>query len=48
MSTEENKDLVRRFVREVFVEGRTDSVEELVADDSARTRGDRRGQARRT
>lgn len=33
MSLEQDKLLVRRFVREVFVEGRIDSVDELVADD---------------
>jgi steroid delta-isomerase-like uncharacterized protein len=33
MSTTENKELVRRFVQEVFVEGRVESVEALVADE---------------
>ncbi|MGH2381653.1 MAG: ester cyclase [Candidatus Limnocylindria bacterium] len=33
MSTETNKALVRRFIEEVFVEGRTEAVDALVADD---------------
>ena len=33
MITHANKELIRRFVREVFVEGRIESVDELVADD---------------
>jgi steroid delta-isomerase-like uncharacterized protein len=33
MSVEENKAVVRRFVQEIFVEGRKDVVDELVADD---------------
>ncbi len=33
MSIEENKALVRRFIDEVFVEGRLESVDELVAAD---------------
>lgn len=33
MSTEENKAVVRRFVQEIFVEGRTEAVDELVAED---------------
>jgi steroid delta-isomerase-like uncharacterized protein len=32
MTLEGNKAIVRRFVREVFAEGRADSVEELVSD----------------
>ncbi|HEY7131413.1 MAG TPA: ester cyclase [Candidatus Limnocylindrales bacterium] len=33
MTTEQNKALVRRFIDEVFVQGRKDSVDELLADD---------------
>lgn len=33
MSTDANKQLVRRFVHEIFVEGRLESVDELVAPD---------------
>ncbi|HEX6139744.1 MAG TPA: ester cyclase [Candidatus Limnocylindria bacterium] len=33
MSTDDNKDLVRRFIEEVFVKGRVDAVDELLADD---------------
>lgn len=33
MDTDANKDLVRRFVQEIFVEGRPDSVDELIAPD---------------
>jgi steroid delta-isomerase-like uncharacterized protein len=33
MAKDQDKDLVRRFVREVFVEGRSASVDELVAED---------------
>jgi steroid delta-isomerase-like uncharacterized protein len=33
MSVEENKALVRRFIREIFEEGRPDAVDELCADD---------------
>ena len=33
MSTDDHKELVRRFVREVFQEGRVGSVDELVAPD---------------
>lgn len=33
MSLEENKDVVRRFIAEVFVAGRQASVEELATDD---------------
>jgi steroid delta-isomerase-like uncharacterized protein len=33
MDTDANKALVRRFVDEIFVEGRTESVDELVARD---------------
>ena len=31
--TEDNKAIVRRFIQEVFVEGRKDTVDELLADD---------------
>ena len=33
MSTEQNKALVRRFITEVFEQGRMDAVDELCADD---------------
>jgi steroid delta-isomerase-like uncharacterized protein len=33
MTTEENKAVVRRFIDEVFVKGRFDAVDQLVADD---------------
>ncbi|HEY8438281.1 MAG TPA: ester cyclase [Candidatus Limnocylindrales bacterium] len=33
MTTDENKAIVRRFVQEIFVEGRKDTVDELLADD---------------
>ena len=33
MTTEENKALVRRFITEVFEQGRLDAVDELCADD---------------
>ena len=33
MNTEENKAIVRRFVEEIFVDGRKDTVDELLADD---------------
>jgi steroid delta-isomerase-like uncharacterized protein len=33
MSLEENRALVRRFVEEIFVRGRVEAVDELVADD---------------
>ena len=33
MTIDQDKQLIRRFVREVFVEGRVESVDELVADD---------------
>ena len=33
MTTEENKALVRRFIQEVFLEGRPEAVDELLADD---------------
>ena len=33
MSVSDNKSLARRFINEVFVQGRTESVDELVADD---------------
>ena len=33
MTTDTNKALVRRFVDEIFIQGRHDSVDELVADD---------------
>src|SRR5215216_4196218 len=33
MSTEDNKALVRRFVHEIFVQGREATVDELLADD---------------
>jgi steroid delta-isomerase-like uncharacterized protein len=32
-STEANKELVRRFVKEIFVDGNADAVDELVAED---------------
>ena len=33
MNTDENKALVRRFVDEIFVKGRNEAVDELLADD---------------
>ena len=33
MPTDENKEIVRRFIEEIFVEGRTETVDELLADD---------------
>jgi steroid delta-isomerase-like uncharacterized protein len=33
MTTEENKALVRRFINEIFEEGRPEAVDELCADD---------------
>jgi steroid delta-isomerase-like uncharacterized protein len=33
MTNEQNKALVRRFIDEIFVQGRTESVDELIADD---------------
>ncbi|MBA2718840.1 MAG: ester cyclase [Chloroflexi bacterium] len=33
MSIDENKAIVRRFIDEVFVQGMTDTVDELIADD---------------
>ncbi len=33
MSTDDNKTIVRRFIQEIFVEGRTETVDELLADD---------------
>jgi len=33
MTTEENKALVRRFIKEVFEQGRPEAVDELCADD---------------
>jgi steroid delta-isomerase-like uncharacterized protein len=33
MSIEQNKALVRRFIDEIFVKGRTDAVDELLTDD---------------
>jgi steroid delta-isomerase-like uncharacterized protein len=33
MTLEDNKAIVRRFVQEIFVEGRSASIDELVADD---------------
>ena len=33
MSTSDNKAIVRRFIEEVFVQGRPEAVDELVADD---------------
>jgi len=33
MTPNDNKTIVRRFVEEIFVEGRKDSVDELLADD---------------
>ena len=33
MSLDENKALVRRFVDEIFVQGRVESIDELLADD---------------
>ena len=33
MSTDDNKAIVRRFVDEIFIQGRKDSVDELLADD---------------
>jgi steroid delta-isomerase-like uncharacterized protein len=35
MTPEQNKDVVRRFVDEVFIQGNKDAVDELVADDFA-------------
>lgn len=39
MTTDANKALVRRFVKEVFEQGRTDAVDELVAPDFVRRPG---------
>jgi steroid delta-isomerase-like uncharacterized protein len=51
MSIEENKAVVRRFVREVFVEGRPEAVDELVAEDFVShtwpSTGDGRGDLKR-
>ncbi len=33
MSTDENKAIVRRFIDEIFVQGRKETVDELLADD---------------
>src|SRR4051794_18085737 len=33
MTTDENKAVVRRFIEEIFVEGRAETVDELLADD---------------
>ncbi len=33
MTTNDNKALVRRFIQEIFVEGRFETVDELIADD---------------
>jgi steroid delta-isomerase-like uncharacterized protein len=33
MTTDDNKAIVRRFVEEIFVEGRKDTVDELLADE---------------
>ena len=33
MTIDDNKALVRRFMDEIFVQGRRDSVDELLADD---------------
>ena len=39
MTTEDNKALVRRFIREIFQEGRVESLDELVAPDFVRHTG---------
>jgi steroid delta-isomerase-like uncharacterized protein len=33
MTTDQNKAIVRRFIQEIFVEGRRETVDELLADD---------------
>ena len=44
MTTERNKALVRMFIEEIFVKGRPEAVDELVADDfTAHTWGDAAG-----
>ena len=51
MTLEGNKALVRRFVDEIFVQGRPEAVEELVADDFVshtwRSTGDGKGDLKR-
>ncbi len=51
MTLEDNKALVRRFIDEIFVEGRLDAVDELVADDFVahtwRSTGDGKGDLKR-
>ena len=51
MTTDDNKALVRRFIDEIFVEGRLDAVDELVADDFVahtwRSTGDGKGDLKR-
>jgi steroid delta-isomerase-like uncharacterized protein len=39
MTTETNKAVVRRFIREIFEEGRVEALDELVAPDFVRHRG---------
>ena len=39
MTTEDNKALVRRFIREIFQEGRVEALDELVAPDFVRHTG---------
>jgi steroid delta-isomerase-like uncharacterized protein len=51
MALDENKALVRRFVAEIFVQGRKEAVDELLADDFVshtwRSTGDGKGDLRR-
>lgn len=51
MGVEENKDVVRRFVEEIFVRGRPEAVDELVAEDFVAhtwpSTGDPRGDLKR-
>jgi steroid delta-isomerase-like uncharacterized protein len=51
MTVDENKALVRRFIDEIFVQGRVDAVDELLADDFVshtwRSTRDGRGDLRR-
>jgi steroid delta-isomerase-like uncharacterized protein len=51
MTLEDNKALVRRFIDEIFVEGRLDAVDELLADDFTghtwRSTGDGKGDLKR-
>ncbi len=51
MTLEDNKALVRRFIDEIFVEGRLDAVDELLADDFVghtwRSTGDGKGDLKR-